>query len=191
MPSVSDPGLRAVRAVVEAGLAVTAVPGASAVPVALALSGLATDRFCFEGFPPRAAGARRRTLAGLAGEQRTMVFFESRHRIAASLAAMAEAFGPERRAAVCRELTKVHEEVRRDTLAVLAAWAAREEPLGEITVVVAGAEPAPVAMETLVEDVRERVAAGERRSSAVADVARAAGVRRGALYDAVLASMID
>ena len=186
MPSLSDPGLRAVRAVVDAGLPVTAVPGPSAVPVALALSGLATDRFCFEGFLPRAASARRRALSALSGEARTMVFFESRHRITGSLTAMADVFGVDRRAAVCRELTKVHEEVRRDTLGALAAWAAEAEPLGEITVVVAGAEPA-ADLDALVVQVRDRVAAGEKRSTVVAEVARSAGVRRGELYDAVLA----
>ncbi|MGK5533197.1 16S rRNA (cytidine(1402)-2'-O)-methyltransferase, partial [Streptomyces sp. URMC 129] len=140
MPSVSDPGYRLVAAAVERGVRVTAVPGPSAVLTALALSGLPVDRFCFEGFPPRKAGERAARLREAAGERRTLVYFESPHRLAATLAAMAEAFGRDRRAAVCRELTKTYEEVRRGTLAELAAWAA-EGVRGEITVVVAGAEP--------------------------------------------------
>src|SRR5689334_21476055 len=123
MPSVSDPGYRLVTAAVEAGVRVTAVPGPSAVLTALAVSGLAVDRFCFEGFLPRKPGERRRRLTALADEPRTTVFFESPHRTAATLAALAEDFGPTRRAAVCRELTKTHEEVVRGPLAELAAWA--------------------------------------------------------------------
>ena len=160
MPSVSDPGLRVVRAAVEAGVSVTAVPGPSAVLTALALSGLATDRFCFEGFLPRKPGERRRALEALAGERRTMVFFEAPHRVAATLADMAEVLGPDRPAALCRELTKTYEEVRREPLAVLAAGAAGGV-LGEITLVVAGA-PAPAAVTDvgeLVPAVLERVAA--------------------------------
>src|SRR3954471_22989947 len=120
MPSVSAPGYRLVAAAVEAGVTVTAVPGPSAVLTALAVSGLPVDRFCFEGFLPRKAGERARRLAALADEQRTMVFFEAPHRTQAALQAMTESFGAERRAAVCRELTKTHEEVRRAGLADLA-----------------------------------------------------------------------
>ena len=138
MPSVSDPGFRLVAAAVERGIAVTAVPGPSAVLTALAVSGLPVDRFCFEGFLPRKAGERGRRLASLRDEPRTMVFFEAPHRTAASLAAMADAFGADRRGAVCRELTKTHEEVRRAGLAELAAWAA-DGVRGEVTVVVEGA----------------------------------------------------
>ncbi len=138
MPSVSDPGYRLVAAAVEAGITVTAVPGPSAVLTALAVSGLPVDRFCFEGFLPRKAGERARRLAGLAAEERTMVFFEAPHRTETALAAMAEAFGPDRAAAVCRELTKTHEEVRRGPLASLVEWAA-EGVRGEVTIVVTGA----------------------------------------------------
>ena len=141
MPSVSDPGYRLVAAAVEADVLVTAVPGPSAVLTALAVSGLPVDRFCFEGFLPRKAGERARRLAALAGEERTMVFFEAPHRTGAALAAMAEAFGDDRAAAVCRELTKTHEEVRRGPLAELVAWAA-DGVRGEVTIVVAGAAPA-------------------------------------------------
>ena len=141
MPSVSDPGYRLVAAAVEHGIRVTAVPGPSAVLTALAVSGLPVDRFCFEGFLPRKAGERARRLDDLAAEPRTMVFFEAPHRTAETLAAMVEAFGPDRRAAVCRELTKTYEEIRRGPLAELAAWAAAGEVRGEVTLVVAGAPP--------------------------------------------------
>ena len=143
MPSVSDPGYRLVAAAVEAGVRVTAVPGPSAVLTALAVSGLPVDRFCFEGFLPRKSGERPRRLRELAAEPRTLVFFESPHRTEASLAALAEAFGADRPAAVCRELTKTHEEVVRGPLGELAAWAA-DGVRGEVTLVVAGRTgPAP------------------------------------------------
>jgi 16S rRNA (cytidine1402-2'-O)-methyltransferase len=184
MPSVSDPGLRVVRAAAEAGVRVTAVPGPSAVLTALALSGLATDRFCFEGFLPRKPGERRRALEALAGERRTMVFFEAPHRVAASLADMASVLGEDRPAALCRELTKTYEEVRREPLGTLAA-AAAEGVLGEITLVVAGA-PAPAITDVaeLVPAVLERVAAGERLKDAAAAVAEAAGANKRDLYNA-------
>ena len=188
MPSVSDPGYRLVAAAVEAGIRVTAVPGPSAVLTALALSGLPVDRFCFEGFPPRKAGDRARTLAANADEQRTMVYFEAPHRLAESLAAMAAAFGDDRPAAVCRELTKTYEEVRRGPLAELAAWAA-EGVRGEITVVVAGAPPkAPgsTSAEELAELVAQREAAGEHRKLAIAAVAAATGTPKRTVFDAVV-----
>jgi 16S rRNA (cytidine1402-2'-O)-methyltransferase len=186
MPSVSDPGLRAVRAAIAAGVPVVAVPGPSAVLTALALSGLATDRFCFEGFLPRRPGERGRALAALTAERRTMIFFEAPHRLAASLEAMVAAFGGERAAAVCRELTKTYEEVRREPLAELAAWAASGAVLGEVTLVVAGApapEP-PSDLAELVAEVRRRVGAGERLKDAAAAVAAGTGVRKRDLYDA-------
>jgi 16S rRNA (cytidine1402-2'-O)-methyltransferase len=188
MPSVSDPGLRVVRAAIEADVPVTAVPGPSAVLTALALSGLATDRFCFEGFLPRKPGERRRALAALAGERRTMVFFEAPHRVAATLADMAAVLGPDRPAALCRELTKTYEEVRREPLGVLAAGAA-EGVLGEITLVVQGA-PAVVVTDVaeLVPAVLERVAAGERLKEAAAEVSAMTGVPKRTLYDAAIAA---
>lgn len=188
MPGVSDPGLRVVRAVVGAGLPVTAVPGPSAVLAALALSGLPSDRFCFEGFLSRRTGERGRALAGLATERRTMVFFEASRRLAETLAVMAEHFGADRPAAVCRELTKTHEEVRRGGLGALADWA-RGEVLGEVTLVVGGRPAAPAGPEELAAlagQVRERVAAGERFKQAVAEVAEANGVPKRVLYDAAL-----
>ena len=189
MPSVSDPGYRLVSAAVAAGIRVTCVPGPSAVLMALAVSGLPVDRFCFEGFLPRKAGERARGLAALADEPRTMVFFEAPHRIAESLGAMADAFGPERVGAVCRELTKTYEEVRRGPLAELAAWAA-DGVRGEITVVVAGAVPRDraLALPDAVAEVLARTAAGERLKDACAEVATATGLRKKELYDAALAA---
>ncbi|MCL2850329.1 MAG: 16S rRNA (cytidine(1402)-2'-O)-methyltransferase [Micrococcales bacterium] len=189
MPSVSDPGYRLVTAAVAAELPVTVAPGPSAVLAALALSGLPTDRFCFEGFLPRRAGGRARALAALADEPRTMVLFEAPHRVAALLAAMVEAFGPARRAAVCRELTKTHEEVRRGPLHELVAWADAGEVLGEVVVVVAGAVPgAGEVTAGVVGEVLARVDTGERLKDAVAHVAGQAGVPRRDLYDAAVAA---
>ena len=187
MPSVSDPGFRLVTAAVEADLPISVLPGPSAVLAALAVSGLPVDRFCFEGFLPRRPGERRRRLAELATEPRTMVFFEAPRRTAAALAAMAEAFGAERKAAVCRELTKTHEEIRRGTLDELATWA-EAGVLGEVTVVVAGADPTvrPALSESeLVARVAALEADGSSRRDAIAEVARVTGVRRRDVYDAV------
>ena len=187
MPSVSDPGYRLVAAAVEEGVHVTAVPGPSAVLTALAVSGLPVDRFCFEGFLPRKAGERSRRLANLAAEQRTMVFFEAPHRTEAALAAMAEAFGGERRGAVCRELTKTHEEVRRGTLAELVAWAG-DGVRGEVTLVVEGvAETAdlPYDPDAWRDAVAELQAEGTTKKDAILDVARRAGVPKREVYDAV------
>jgi len=190
MPSISDPGLRVVRAAAAAGVRVSAVPGPSAVLTALALSGLATDRFCFEGFPPRKPGERRRLLLTLADEPRTLIFFEAPHRLADTLTDLASAFGADRPAAVCRELTKTYEEVIRLPLAELAAWAAEGEVLGEVTLVVAG-RPAPsgppegAALQVLVDRVRAEVVGGRRLKEAVADVAGPAGMSKRLLYEAV------
>jgi 16S rRNA (cytidine1402-2'-O)-methyltransferase len=190
MPSVSDPGFRLVRAAIDAGVPVTAAPGPSAVTTALALSGLPCDRFCFEGFLPRKPSARRAYLADLAAEGRTMVFFEAPHRIADALADMAGAFGATRAASVCRELTKTYEEIRRDTLGELAAWAAAESPRGEITVVVAGApvvagRPSDGDLRSAVES---REAAGTSRKDAIAEVAKAYRVPKREVYDLVVAA---
>ena len=180
MPSVSDPGYRLVAAAVEAGIRVTAAPGPSAVLTALALSGLPVDRFAFEGFLPRKAGERRRALAGLAADPRTLVFFEAPHRVGEALAAMAEVIGTERPAAVCRELTKTYEEVRRGTLGELAAWAA-DGLRGEITIVVQGAEPGAL-------PAAPGVDGADPRKAALAAVAAAYGLDRGDVYDAVVAA---
>jgi 16S rRNA (cytidine1402-2'-O)-methyltransferase len=186
MPSVSDPGYRLVTAAIEQGLPVTAVPGASAVLVALAVSGLPVDRFCFEGFLPRKGGERARRLAELATEPRTMVFFEAPHRTADTLAALAECFGADRRGAVCRELTKMHEEVRRGPLAGLASWAAASEVRGEVALVVGGAAPAALDLSSGVSEVRALVSGGMKLKQAVTTVAEASGLAKNLLYQKAL-----
>ncbi|WOX10262.1 16S rRNA (cytidine(1402)-2'-O)-methyltransferase [Streptomyces sp. N50] len=189
MPSVSDPGYRLVAAAVERDIKVTAVPGPSAVLTALALSGLPVDRFCFEGFLPRKAGERLSRLREVAGERRTLVYFEAPHRLDDTLAAMAEVFGAERRAAVCRELTKTYEEIKRGPVGELAEWAA-EGVRGEITVVVEGApeKAEELGADELVRRVRVREEAGERRKEAIAAVAVEAGVPKREVFDAVVAA---
>jgi 16S rRNA (cytidine1402-2'-O)-methyltransferase len=190
MPLISDPGYRLVTACVEAGLPVACLPGPSAVTTALALSGLPAEKFCFEGFAPRKKAARRTWLDSLADERRTCVFFESPRRLPACLRDAVERLGGERRAAVCRELTKVHEEVVRGSLDELSAWAA-EGVLGEITVVLAGATPS-ADLPSLVAEVEELVADGTRIKDACAQVAAAhPEVRSRQLYDAVLQSRRD
>lgn len=185
MPSVSDPGFRLVAACVEQDLPVTCLPGPSAVTTALALSGLPCERFCFEGFVPRKDGERRRFFAALADEPRTAVFFESPHRVAATLATAAEVLGADRRAAVCRELTKPYEEVRRGGLAELASWA-DGGVRGEITVVLSGAERRSADLDTLVAEVRRLADDGMRLKDAAGEVAAATGVSKKTLYDAAL-----
>ena len=187
MPTVSDPGYRLVAAAVDADIDVTTVPGPSAVTAALAVSGLPTDRFAFEGFPPRRRQERRRWLSDLAREPRTWVFFESPRRLAETLADAVEVLGPDRRAAVARELTKIHEEVRRGGLADLTDWA-RDGVLGEITVVVAGHEGTqdPGEPADWVSDVADRVSAGLTRKEAIAEVARERGLPKRAVYQAVV-----
>ena len=202
MPGVSDPGYRLVAAAAAAGVRVTVLPGPSAVTAALAVSGLPSDRFCFEGFPPRRAGDRARRFAELAAERRTLVFFESPRRLAATLAELAAAFGQDRQGVVCRELTKTHEETRRGTLGELADWAAGGT-LGEVTLVIAGApagtgagpghggaagEVSPDAAAGLAAEVAAREAAGTPRKQAIAAVAREHGPPKRAAYDAVLAA---
>ena len=189
MPTVSDPGYRLVAAAAAEGLPVTCVPGPSAVTTALALSGLPSDRFCFEGFLPRKGGERRARLGALAAERRTAVFFEAPHRLADMLADMASALGEHRRAVVCRELTKTYEEVRRGTLGELAAWAA-DGVRGEITVVVAGAPEPTIELtpDELVRQVGVRQEAGLTRKEAIAALAQETGVPRRDVYDAVVAA---
>ena len=189
MPTVSDPGFRLVRAAIAADVTVSVVPGPSAVLTALAVSGLPVDRFCFEGFLPRKAGERAARIRGLAGEERTMVFFEAPHRLAAMLAALAEGFGSQRSAAVCRELTKTYEEIRRGSLAELARWA-QAGVRGEVTVVVAGAggEPSAGSPAQWAADVRSAEEAGLSRKEAIAEVALRAGVPRREVYAAVVAA---
>lgn len=186
MPSVSDPGYRVVTAFLEAGLRVTALPGPSAVLTALAVSGLPVDRFCFEGFLPRKQGERRRRLEALDGDERTMVFFEAPHRLDEFLADAAATLGGDRRVAVCRELTKPHEEVFRGTLDEARTWAS-EGVRGEVTVVVDGAPQREIGADDALELVRARIADGEKLSAAVAEVAKLTGARRKDLYAAAVA----
>lgn len=188
MPTVSDPGYRVVQAALAAGVAVTAVPGPSAVLTALAVSGLPSDRFCFEGFLPRRAGERDRTLSALADERRTMVFFEAPHRTEAALTAMASAFGPQRGAALARELTKTHEQVRRGTLGELVTSVRADPARGEVTLVVAGASPGPVDLAGLVPGVLAATDAGTRLKDAVRSEAARHDVPARALYDLVVAA---
>jgi 16S rRNA (cytidine1402-2'-O)-methyltransferase len=189
MPGISDPGYRVVAAAVAAGARVTVLPGPSAVTAALAVSGLPTDRFCFEGYPPRKAGERARRFAELATERRTMVFFESPRRTAATLTELAAAFGAGRRAVVCRELTKTYEEIRRGTLGELASWAEARAVLGEITLVIEGDRSGPrLTLAEAVAEVARRETAGQARNAAIAAVARESGLARRAVYDAVLAA---
>ena len=184
MPTVSDPGYHLVTAAIEAGVTVTAIPGPSAVLTALAVSGLPTDRFTFEGFLPRKAGERTSTLEALRDERRTMVFFESPNRLADSLRALAHVFGASRRVAVCRELTKLHEEVRRGGAEELVAWA-EAGVRGEIVLVVAGARPRVVDLDTAVQEVL-LLTASESLKDAAAAVAAATGLSRRTLYEAAL-----
>jgi len=185
MPTVSDPGFQLVRGAVAKGVDVTIIPGPSAVLSALAVSGLPTDRFSFEGFLPRKQGERQRLWETLAHETRTMIFFESPHRILESLESALAVLGPNRQATVSRELTKKFEQTVRGTLAELVEWA-KTEPKGEMVVVVAGAAATQHQALDVVDQVLELVAAGSPLKPAVADVAEAAGVSKSELYDLVL-----
>ena len=186
MPAVSDPGYRVVTAAIAAGIPVTCLPGPSAVLMALALSGLATDRFAFDGFLPRKGAERRALFAEVARETRTLIFFESPHRIAEALADARDVLGADRQAAVCRELTKMHEEIRRGTLGELTEWAAAGVR-GEIVIVVAGAEPANIPLDAALDQVAELTASGLRLKEACAQVADATGHSSRELYQGALA----
>ena len=197
MPSISDPGFRLVREAHESDVDITCLPGPSAALAALVLSGLPVARFAFEGFLPRKDGDRRRRLASLATEERTMVFFEAPHRLDASVRDMADAFGVDRRAAVCRELTKTYEEVKRDSLGELARWA-EGEVRGEITIVVAGASDDERRDasglgddEAIAAAVRDRMDAGASRKEAAAEVADQAGLSKRYVYDVSLRTVDD
>ena len=187
MPSVSDPGYRLVVACIEAQLKITCLPGPSAVTTALALSGLPVERFCFDGFAPRKPGQRKTWLSAYREEPRTAVFFEAPHRLAECLGDAVEVLGPDRRAAVCRELTKTYEEVRRGTLAELALWAA-DGVRGEITVVLEGAVAGEPDIDDLVAQAEELVASGTRLKEACAQLSLRSGASKRELYEAVLAA---
>lgn len=189
MPTVSDPGFRVVEEAALRGVDVSVIPGPSAALVALAGSGLPSDRFTFEGFLPRKPGERRERLKELANERRTMLFYEAPHRIEATLEALVEGFGPSRRGVLARELTKMFEEFRRSTLAGLLDGVRTDAPRGEIVLVIAGAEAAaPVDPAALVETVQALVADGTRLKEACADVAESSGISKRELYEAVLAA---
>jgi 16S rRNA (cytidine1402-2'-O)-methyltransferase len=190
MPTVSDPGFNLVRACAEAGVAVTVVPGPSAVLSALAVSGLPTDRFTFEGFMPRKDGERRTLFEELLRERRTMIFFESPHRLLESLQAAAEVFGAERKASVSRELTKKFEHTERGTLGELAEWA-KSDPKGEFVVVIAGAAGVIRDIHSLVEDVLTLVDSGERLKDAVNQIAELSKVSKSELYQLSLDARRD
>ena len=188
MPTISDPGFRLMRDAIAEGIEVSVIPGPSAVTMAVALSGLPTDRFSFEGFPPRTAGARLATFEKLRFEERTMVFFEAPHRLVDSLLDCVNVFGPDRHAAICREMTKRYEETIRGTLKELSTWATNNEVLGEITLVIAGAvtNSASLTAADMVARVREFESAGMDRKGAIATVAEEFGIAKRLVYAAVV-----
>ena len=188
MPTISDPGFRLMREAMAEGIEVSVIPGPSAVTMAVALSGLPTDRFSFEGFPPRTAGARLTTFEKLRFEERTMVFFEAPHRLTDSLVDAVNVFGAERLGAICREMTKRYEETIRGNLGELSTWATANEVLGEITLVIAGAvtDSAALTAADMVGRVREFEAAGMDRKSAIATVADEFGIAKRLVYAAVV-----
>lgn len=184
MPAISDPGFRVVRACADTGVTVTSVPGPTAVITALAVSGLATDRFAFEGFVPRKHGERQQLIERLGHEERTTVLYESPHRIATTLGDFAAAW-PDRAVVVCRELTKLHEEVVRGSCAELAQWASGGVR-GEIVIVLAGAQPQQLDADIAVQQVLELVRAGTALKAAVGKIAQQTGMRKRELYEAAL-----
>ncbi len=188
-PGVSDPGYRLIRAAVESDVKIKVLPGPSAVVTALLLSGLPTDRFCFEGFPPRTQGARSKWFNELAQEERTIIFFEAPHRIVESLKDAGDAFGLDRIGAVCREMSKHYEEVVRGELSQLIKWAESKEVLGEITIVISGFDPGTREFDSaqLVQMVLNQESAGEGRKEAIAQVAKETGVSKRVVFDAMVA----
>jgi len=188
-PGVSDPGYRLIRAAVEADVKIKVLPGPSAVVTALLLSGLPTDRFCFEGFPPRTQGARSKWFNDLAQEERTIIFFEAPHRIVESLKDAGDAFGLDRIGAVCREMSKHYEEVVRGELSQLIQWAESKDILGEITIVISGFDPGTREFESaqLVQMVLNQESAGEGRKEAIAQVAKETGISKRVVFDAMVA----
>ena len=188
-PGVSDPGYRLIRAAVESDVKIKVLPGPSAVVTALLLSGLPTDRFCFEGFPPRTQGARSKWFNDLAQEERTIIFFEAPHRIVESLKDAGDAFGLDRIGAVCREMSKHYEEVVRGELSQLIGWAESKDILGEITIVISGFDPGTREFDSaqLVQLVLNQESAGEGRKEAIAQVAKETGISKRVVFDAMVA----
>ena len=188
-PGVSDPGYRLIRAAVESDVKIKVLPGPSAVVTAILLSGLPTDRFCFEGFPPRTQGARSKWFNDLAQEERTIIFFEAPHRIVESLKDAGDAFGLDRIGAVCREMSKHYEEVVRGELSQLIEWAESKDILGEITIVISGFDPGTREFDSaqLVQMVLNQESAGEGRKEAIAQVAKETGISKRVVFDAMVA----
>ena len=189
MPGISDPGYRLIRVAIENKIRVKVLPGPSAVTSALLLSGLPTDRFCFEGFPPRTSAARLKWFNQLAEEERTIIFFEAPHRITESLADAVSAFGPKRIGAVCREISKQYEEVVRGDLTEILAWSKSKDILGEITVVISGFDPGSreISPEKLVEKVLKYEELGITRKEAIAEVAVEYGLSKRIIFDVMVA----
>ena len=187
-PGISDPGYRLIRAALQSNVKIKVLPGPSAVTTALLLSGLPTDRFCFEGFPPRTQGARAKWFEEIAQQERTIIFFEAPHRITECLMDAADAFGLDRSGAICREMSKNYEEVVRGSIAELISWAKSKEILGEITVVIAGFDPASrqIAEENLIKRVLELEEIGETRKEAIAQVAKKYAVAKRVVFDAMV-----
>jgi 16S rRNA (cytidine1402-2'-O)-methyltransferase len=188
MPGISDPGYRLARAAVAKNIKIKVLPGPSAVTTALLLSGLPSDRFCFEGFAPRTSGARKTWFENLANETRTIIFFEAPHRLLESLADAVSVFGPNRLGAICREMTKTYEEVIRGDLETLHNWAAATEILGEITLVIAGFDPdsRQFTEADLIAEVLKQEAAGITRKEAITEVARITGRAKREVFDAMV-----
>ena len=188
MPGISDPGYRLARAAVAKNIKIKVLPGPSAVTTALLLSGLPSDRFCFEGFAPRTSGARKTWFENLANETRTIIFFEAPHRLLESLADAVSVFGPNRLGAICREMTKTYEEVIRGDSETLHNWAAATEILGEITLVIAGFDPdsRQFTEADLIAEVLKQEAAGISRKEAITEVARITGRAKREVFDAMV-----
>ena len=188
-PGISDPGYRLIRAAIAENIQIKVLPGPSAVTTALLLSGLPTDRFCFEGFPPRTKGARSKWFKDLSQEERTIIFFEAPHRIVESLTDIAEAFGNDRTGAICREMSKQYEEVVRGSITELITWANSKEILGEITVVLEGFDPGSreFSVNQLIKLVLAQEESGEDRKEAIALVAKENGVSKRVVFDAMVA----
>jgi 16S rRNA (cytidine1402-2'-O)-methyltransferase len=188
-PGISDPGYRLIRAALAENIQIKVLPGPSAVTTALLLSGLPTDRFCFEGFPPRTKGARSKWFKDLSQEERTIIFFEAPHRIVESLTDIAEAFGNDRTGAICREMSKQYEEVVRGSITELITWASSKEILGEITVVLEGFDPGSreFSVDQLIKLVLAQEESGEGRKEAIALVAKENGVSKRVVFDAMVA----
>jgi len=188
-PGISDPGYRLIRAALAENIQIKVLPGPSAVTTALLLSGLPTDRFCFEGFPPRTKGARSKWFKDLSQEERTIIFFEAPHRIVESLTDVAEAFGEDRTGAICREMSKQYEEVVRGSITDLITWASSKEILGEITVVLEGFDPGSreFSVDQLIKLVLAQEESGEGRKEAIALVAKENGVSKRVVFDAMVA----